>query len=485
MSLFYSLSLAGQSLLTHRNAINTTNTNISNVFTEGYSRKIPHLSNLSTGGVELKRIERAFDQALFNRYVNTNNLKSGYENYNNILRQVESVFNDIQGSGFANELNEFFNSFNDIAINPDDIAARYSALSKAEALVGRIRNSYETLTDIKEKTSLSVRDNLNRLNDITRQLATVNKNIRFYTADPDKRNNYLDERDRLLKELSSIIDIKVTFREDQTVDVSTVKGHSLVIHDKNINLTYETDTNGNPIIKHQGTDISDLFEKGRIGGYMKGIDKINETIGKLNDFTAIFAMIVNKQHRAGFDLNGNTDIDFFGIDPASNKTNIDASNIVLNITDPENIAAASDPTLTNSDNTNIKKIINLKDDINGVLTLAEETTLSTTGSLTIGSITYTINSYNNYTFIKNKSFAEYYSSDIIAPLGFEINRVDNLFQEQNLILETVDAKIKELSSVNLDEELINLTKLQRAYEASAKIINVTDELLQTVLGLVK
>jgi len=146
MSLFYSLSIAGQSLLTHKNAINTTNSNISNVYTDGYSRKIPQLANIPTGGVELKTVERAFNQAYFNRYVNTNNLKTGYENYKDILQQVESVFNDIQGSGFADELNQFFNSFNDIAVNPDDIAARYSALSKAEALVGRIRNSYETLT---------------------------------------------------------------------------------------------------------------------------------------------------------------------------------------------------------------------------------------------------------------------------------------------------------------------------------------------------
>ncbi|WP_457622725.1 flagellar hook-associated protein FlgK [Persephonella sp.] len=485
MSLFYSLSVAGQSLLTHKNAINTTNSNISNVYTDGYSRKIPQLANLPTGGVELKTVERAFNQAYFNRYVNTNNLKTGYENYKDILDQIESVFNDIQGSGFAEELNQFFNSFNDVAINPDDIAARYSVLSKAETLVGRIRNSYDTLADMKEKTSLSVRDNLNRLNDLTGQLATVNKNIRFYTADPAKRNEYLDERDRLLKEISSLIDVKVTFRDDQTVDISTVKGHALVIFDRNIPLSYETDIDGNPVIRHQGTDITSLFEKGKIGGYLEGIKKINESIDKLNDFTTILAMTVNKQHREGFDLNGNTGIDFFGIDPSSNKSNLDASNIVVNIKDPESIAAASDPAFTNSDNTNIKKIINLKDDIAGVLTASEETTLSSTGSLTIGGITYTINSYTNYTFIKDKSYAEFYSSQIIAPIGFEINKAENLYQEQNLILETVDSKLKEISAVNLDEELINLTKLQRAYEASAKIINVTDELLQTLLGLVK
>jgi flagellar hook-associated protein 1 FlgK len=45
--------------------------------------------------------------------------------------------------------------------------------------------------------------------------------------------------------------------------------------------------------------------------------------------------------------------------------------------------------------------------------------------------------------------------------------------------------MKSITGVNMDEELINLTKLQRSYEASARIITVTDELMQTILGLIK
>ena len=43
--------------------------------------------------------------------------------------------------------------------------------------------------------------------------------------------------------------------------------------------------------------------------------------------------------------------------------------------------------------------------------------------------------------------------------------------------------MKELSGVNLDEELVNLTKYQRAYQAAARIVTVTDELLQTILNM--
>jgi len=144
---------------------------------------------------------------------------------------------------------------------------------------------------------------------------------------------------------------------------------------------------------------------------------------------------------------------FFGIDPESSLTNIDASNIVVNITDPKQIAAASDPAYTNSDNTNIKKIIEIKDDISGVLTAAEETDLLSDGSITIGGITYNLTNTVNYNLIKEKSFHEFYSSNMVTPVSSELSKIKTLAEDSGFLLES--------------------------------IINVTDELLQTVLNLVK
>lgn len=484
-SLFFSLSIAGQSLLTYKRAMDNVNKNMTNVYSEGYSRRVNHFADLPASSVYLKKIERVFDNSLFNRYITTNNQKTGYENYQDILQQIEDIYNDIQGSGLASELTDFFNSFNDVAVNPDDLAARYEVMSKAQALIGRIRNSYDTLINIKEKTSLSIKDSIGQLNDLLNQLAYVNKNIKFYSYDEVRLNEFLDERDRLVKEISSLIDVKVRINEDNTVDLFTAKGFDLLVFDQAAPITYDIDENNNPVVRVRGNDISSILENGKIGGYIKGIEKVNEAINQLNDFTTIFALTVNKQHRQGYDLNGNTDIDFFGIDPESSETTINAGNIVLNITDPKQIAAASDPAYTNSDNTNIKEIIDLQNDISGVLSSSEETDLLSDASITLGSITYTLNNVENYNLIKERSFHEFYSSEIVTPVSTELSHVKNLTEDSNFILDAIDQKIKEYSGVNIDEELINLTKLQRAYEASARIITVTDELLQTVLNLVK
>ncbi len=481
MSLFYSLSLAGQALLTNKNAINITNKNISNVFTKGYSRQIPELADLPAGGVYLANIERAFSQSLFSRKVSLSQHVKSLSSYKGILEQVESLFNDINGTGISESLNAFFSALNDVAVNPGDMSARYSVIQKAKNLVSSIRSSYDNLKQTKESTVLSLRDKVDRLNNLLDKLSKLNKSIRFYQSDRERLNEYLDERDRTLERISELVDTKVTFHDDGTVDVFTAKGFSLVLFGEHSKVSLETDSNGDPVIKRDGVVITGDLEDGEIGGDLKGIDFINETIDKLNDFTSVFAAAVNKVHRQGYDLNGNTGIDFFRISPSSSSTVLDASNIDVSFEDPKMFAAASNPAYVDSDNSNVKRIINLKDDISGVFSPAEESALTGSG-LTIGTITY-VSSPESYDFIKSKSFSEFYSSEIVAPVGLELESVKDRYQDNSFLLDSLDQKLKEISGVNIDEELINLEKLQRAYEASARLINVTDELIKTVLHL--
>lgn len=56
---------------------------------------------------------------------------------------------------------------------------------------------------------------------------------------------------------------------------------------------------------------------------------------------------------------------------------------------------------------------------------------------------------------------------------------------QTQIHDTLAAQQQSISGVNMDEEAINLTKYQRAFEGSARFITVVDQMMQTVLGLIR
>ncbi|WP_200763838.1 flagellar hook-associated protein FlgK [Nitrosophilus alvini] len=447
MSLFSSLSIGSQALLSFKRGIDITNKNMTNVYTEGYSRVNPVFENVVSGGVYLNRAERIFDNSLFTRTININQQYTGNTAYQDILDQIEFNFNDIQGSGFGTALDEFFNSMNDVIVNPDNLAARQSVISEAKTLVGRIRTSYESLQDTKENTNLLIKDKVQKINELTSKIAKINEGIRAFNADEAKVNEYMDERDRALKELSSLIDTKITFQNDGTVNVSTAKGFDLVLFDKPHTLQFEIDTNADPVIKWEGINITSELGNGEIGGLIKGIDFLNRTMQTLNTFTEEFATAINSQHNSGFDLNGNAGQDMFNFTPGSA-----ASDIEIAFEDPKLIAAASDPAYTNSDNTNIKALLAIKE--------------------------------QNFAALDGLTLNEFYNSKIVAPIGFESSHNQNTLTDNKFLLEAAEQKLQEKSGVNLDEELIKLTQLQRSYEASARIITVTDELLQTVMNMI-
>ncbi|MGC9080338.1 flagellar hook-associated protein FlgK, partial [Sulfurihydrogenibium sp.] len=348
-SLFGILSVAGQSLLTFQRGINSTNKNIANVSTEGYNREIPVFQDLPRSGVFMNKIIRVFDQSLFSRSIDLNQKLNSDNEFASGLSNIETIFNDALGTGFSSDLNTFFNSINDMLIKPDDLAARSQFLANAQTLVGKIRNTDKALEDLKQQTVLKVRDQINQINQITSQLAKLNQSIKTKTLDIEVNNEYLNERDRLIKQLSDLIDTKVVFNEDNTVNVFTAKGYGLVVGIESTQLSFETDSNGNAVVKWNNVaDITKEIQNGQVGGNLKTIDKVNEQLNKLNDFVTVLTTVFNKVHRQGYGLDKSTNTDFFTIDPSKSGTKIDASNVYINITDPKKVALASDPNYLNS-----------------------------------------------------------------------------------------------------------------------------------------
>ncbi|MEZ0323924.1 MAG: flagellar hook-associated protein FlgK [Hydrogenothermaceae bacterium] len=478
MSLFGMLSIAGQSLLSTQRGINTVNKNISNVATEGYNREIAVFQDIPRGGVFVNKVLRVFDQFLFTRQINLGQSLNSDKAYSDVLSSIESIFNDINGTGFSQDLNQFFNSINDMLINPNDLSARQQFLGNAQTLIGKIRNSYQSLQDLKQQITLKIRDQINQINQITDQIAKLNNNIKTKVIDVEANSEYLNERDRLISKLSNLIDTKVVYNTDNTVNIYTAKGFGLVVGTQQTQLNFETDSNGNPVIKWNNTnDITKDIKNGELGGNLKGINDINTQINNLNDFTTVFATVFNKIHRQGYNLGGTTNLDFFKIDPSSSLNKIDASNIYLNITDPKDVALAKDPNYLNSDNTNGKALLNLKNSISNVLTPSEESSLISS-----------LNDYNgtdsaNYNLIKSRGFFEFYNSKLVAEISSKSSTIKTQKANIQALYDAVTEKMKSLSGVNLDEELINLTKLQRAYQANARIITVADELFQTILNM--
>jgi len=448
MSLFAALSIAGQALLSNKVALNSTTKNINNAYTDGYSREEAVFEDIPGSGVSVRELRRLFDSALFKQWVAANHQSSSYQEQEVILSQVEAVLNDAQGSGFSKELEAFFNSLNDVAVNPDDLAARNSFLSAAQTLVGRIRQTYSSLEEIEVSSKSQLVESVNSLNRLLSELSGLNRFIPLQKGSFEY-NQYLDKRDQLIREISSLIEVKVKFNDDGTVDLFTAKGHPLLLGDRALTVSFDEDKYGIRLWVN-GTDLAGELQGGKIGGLLKGIELVREWKERINKFVSAFAGEVNRQHAQGYDLYGEEGEELFVSD---NGQPLDASNIALAFTDPKKVAAAASVENLNSDNENAKKLIEL--------------------------------SQVKWSELDGLSFSEYYGTQIVSALGAKLSTVKNLRENSAFRVESLESKIGELSGVNLDEELLKLTQYQRAYEAATKVVSVSDELLETILGIVR
>jgi flagellar hook-associated protein 1 FlgK len=97
--------------------------------------------------------------------------------------------------------------------------------------------------------------------------------------------------------------------------------------------------------------------------------------------------------------------------------------------------------------------------------------------LSFNSVTHDLNGSGAFTF------DEFYGS-IVSDLGIQSFSTRATFSQQEGILLQLNTRRESISGVSIDEEFINMIKFQQAYNASARLIGIVDELLDTVISQV-
>jgi flagellar hook-associated protein 1 len=79
------------------------------------------------------------------------------------------------------------------------------------------------------------------------------------------------------------------------------------------------------------------------------------------------------------------------------------------------------------------------------------------------------------------SFEEFYA-ETVGVLGARTAAAQSSYDTQSAVTQTIDNQRQQVSGVSLDDEMIDLTKAQRAYQAAARVVSIVDTLLDTVVN---
>jgi flagellar hook-associated protein 1 len=461
--LFDTLSLGSRSLQTYRKAIDTAGHNLANVNTPGYTRQRLVVESVAVSGdngsvgmgAEATRIVRLQNEFSQKQLQAEASLEGSLQVKDEALRQTlgalqETIDRTAEGgtstSGISQKLGDFFNSLQNLSSNPASMPERTVALQKAQELAAKFNQVDQRLGDLERDLNTRISADVTKANTLLTQIADLNKRIAGEeAAGAGFANDLRDSRQTKIEDLAKIMRFDAIELDNGTLNV--VAGGQTLVDGISVTGTLETFDAG-----EAGLQVRVAGQPGALplsGGSIEGAiavrdGQLAQTRAELNNLAALIISEVNAVHQAGFGLNGGTGEALF--------TGDNASNIAVNKTLLNNPALfqASDVDGEAGNNATLLALIGL-----------ERKAHAAFGGLTFaGRHTQTVTRL---------------AQDVATA------RVD--LQDQQTVTRFVRAQRDSVSAVSLDEEMANLVMFQKAFQASAKLISMTDEMLATIIQM--
>jgi flagellar hook-associated protein 1 len=76
-----------------------------------------------------------------------------------------------------------------------------------------------------------------------------------------------------------------------------------------------------------------------------------------------------------------------------------------------------------------------------------------------------------------------YWNQAVATTGSAVSQASAQGEFQQGVLDSLEAQRSQFSGVNIDEEMIDLIRYQRAFEASAKVLSAYDDMMKSILNM--
>ena len=441
LSTFMGLETTLRGILAQQLAIDVTGHNISNANTVGYSRqratltptdpytvpgtsRPPQAGQLGTG-VDVSQYQRVRDAFIDIQYRAQTMIQGSADATNDGLQQVQQAFHEPGDQGLNSLLQKYWSAWSDVSNAPENMATRQALAQAAGSLATGFNQVSTQLQTVLGQTGQNVTYTINDVNAMGTQIAQLNDAIAKAEVTGDQPNDLLDQRDVLIDNLSSLGNVTVTPTTLGKVDIS-IGGASLVSGTTSATLA-ETDMTSLTSGKLQGLiQLRDVT----IPGYQAQLDTLASTM----------ISATNTQHAAGFDLTGTAGGAFF--------TGTDAASIAINpaiMSNPALIAASGNGQPGNSDN---------------ALAMAALRTQSLFGSSSIDTA----------------------YSQLVTKIGSDTQQAQRAADTSSLLVGSLQDRRESVSGVSLDEEMTNLVRFQRGYQASARALTAMDDMLDNLIS---
>jgi len=578
-------NIATSALAAQQYAIDVTAHNIANVNTEGYSRQIPTLQGkqavLYQGvilglGVKTEQVTRSVDQFIENKLMQEKSNLSSSQEMEKYMQVIEGIFSENSEVSISSMLSDYWNLWNDISNNPSGSSERIALYEHSVLMSEQFKSLAPDLNQIQIDITNAVTVGVERINQITSEIAQINVEIVGMETNNNVANDLRDKRNALVSELNEYLDIKTFEQSNHSLTIIAVRGCTLVQGDSNYELEMGGSNGDRVTWQDSGgnyVDITNHITNGKLGGWLDLRDNI---ISKyeldLGEMAKEFIWSVNQQHSQGVGLEGfstvtgtcdvlnsgeelgtlESGLDYYEkisdgnfnlwvydssgavVGGSANVITIDAdtggttlSSLVIDISAVANINASitTDGKLTIDADSGYT--FAFSDDTSNVLAALGVNTFfsgSTAGDISVNStivtdknhiaaaridaatgefasgdndnalamtdLQYTSMDISQWTCDRingntegsvTSTIEDYYHS-MVGSIGIVSSSISRDTEFNEMMVNELNTLRNSISAVSLDEEMTNLIKYQHAYQAAAKLITISDEMLDTLIS---
>lgn len=233
MSLTLALNAAVTGLSTAQAGLDVISSNIANVNTVGYTRKIFDQNSLvlagQGAGVQISQIHNTVDQNLLASLRQENSAVGQATVVDNYLQQVQDQFGSTASqSSLAAQISQLAQDFTTFSTDPTTPTAQLQVLQSGQSLANDLNTFGNTLQTLRVNADRDISQAVTQINSLLGQISTLNDQIALNGATNRGTADLEDKRDNALNQLSTILDIRYFKNNNGTVTVFTTDGTTLV-----------------------------------------------------------------------------------------------------------------------------------------------------------------------------------------------------------------------------------------------------------------
>lgn len=289
-------------LLAYRTALGVTGENIANIDTEGYRRRDAVMQEVGYGsGVDVADIHRAFDGLVAARSRDAQSALGAAQTQLSHVQALEDRLLPGDG-GLPDLLDGFFDALDGLSLTPDDQGLRQAVLSAGTALAGGVADLAEGIDVLARNAQDETQQAVGRVNTILSSLSDVQERLAQVT-DESARNPLLDQRDRLLVNLSELVAVDVTLDDAGRATVRLgADGSGPLILERGRAGRLELGSEGRLIVTSADTnprEVQTIARGGVLGGLADAAGTIAQAGTDLDHWAARLAEQMNAVHSQG------------------------------------------------------------------------------------------------------------------------------------------------------------------------------------------